>query len=418
MPARLPPPGLAGLDPAWSRLIVTPGLDGVGRTWHVLDNGAPDPTVTLLCVHGNPTWSYLWRDVLARAGPRVRVVAVDQLEMGFSERTGTTRRLQQRVDDLCALTDELDLSGRIVTVAHDSGGPDLTRVGGEAPGPARRRGPDQHGGAPARRARGSGADPHGPAAGRAATRVRADAGAHPGRARAVSAAARQGGSRRVSRAVPVSRAARRHRRVRAGHPPRSVAPERRGASIGSSPVSPTLGEVPALFLWGPSDPVLSDLYLRDLEARLPEADVHRFVGASHLVSEDADVAGAVHEWVAQLHRARHRHTAAPAPRAPAWAGLDRRAGDTDVAMIEMTEHGVGRVDQLRRARRRRAAGRGGAGGARCAKGDRVALLIPPDWISPCACTPAGAWAPSWCSSTPASVPAASVARSRARPRAT
>ncbi|MDP9336291.1 MAG: EAL domain-containing protein, partial [Actinomycetota bacterium] len=96
-PATLPPRGLFGLDPSWSRLIVTPNLDGVGRTWHVLDNGVADPIVTLLCVHGNPTWSYLWRNVLARADPRVRVVAVDQLEMGFSERTGLTRRLTRFV---------------------------------------------------------------------------------------------------------------------------------------------------------------------------------------------------------------------------------------------------------------------------------------------------------------------------------
>src|SRR4029079_6500776 len=55
-PATLPSPGLSGLEPSWSRLIVTPELDGVGRTWHVLDNGVADPAVTLLCVHGNPTW--------------------------------------------------------------------------------------------------------------------------------------------------------------------------------------------------------------------------------------------------------------------------------------------------------------------------------------------------------------------------
>ena len=106
----------------------------------MLDNGVADPTVTLLCVHGNPTWSYLWRDVLSRAGPRVRVVAVDQLEMGFSERTGEARRLQQRVDDLCALTDVLDLSGRIVTVAHDWGGPISLGWAARHRAPARRRG--------------------------------------------------------------------------------------------------------------------------------------------------------------------------------------------------------------------------------------------------------------------------------------
>ncbi|MEA2009544.1 MAG: alpha/beta fold hydrolase, partial [Actinomycetota bacterium] len=122
-PAILPDPGLEGLDPRWSRLVTTPQLDGVGRTWHLLDNHVEDPTVTLLCVHGNPTWSYLWRDLIAQAPTGVRVIAIDHLDMGFSERTGTTRRLQQRIDDLCALTDELNLTGPVVTVAHDWGGP-------------------------------------------------------------------------------------------------------------------------------------------------------------------------------------------------------------------------------------------------------------------------------------------------------
>ncbi|MGB5532543.1 MAG: alpha/beta fold hydrolase, partial [Acidimicrobiia bacterium] len=122
-PAVLPPPGLPGLDPEWSRLVETPGLDGSGRTWHILDNGVTNPTHTLLCVHGNPTWSFLWRHLIVEAPATVRVIAVDQLGMGYSERTGTTRRLAQRVDDLCALTDALDLTGRVVTVAQDWGGP-------------------------------------------------------------------------------------------------------------------------------------------------------------------------------------------------------------------------------------------------------------------------------------------------------
>ncbi len=42
---------------------------------------------TLLCVHGNPTWSYLWRGLLAAAPAGWRVVAPDHLGMGFSERT-------------------------------------------------------------------------------------------------------------------------------------------------------------------------------------------------------------------------------------------------------------------------------------------------------------------------------------------
>ena len=109
--ASLPPDDLDGLDPAWSRLVRVPSTDGVGRTWHLLDNQVADPTVTLLCVHGNPSWSYLYRDLVRRAPGDVRVIAVDQLDMGFSERSGTVRRLATRIDDLTQLTDELALTG-------------------------------------------------------------------------------------------------------------------------------------------------------------------------------------------------------------------------------------------------------------------------------------------------------------------
>jgi len=68
---------------------------------------------------------------------------------------------------------------------------------------------------------------------------------------------------------------------------------------------------------------------------------------------------------------------APASRVPAWAGLDRRACDTDLAMIEMTQHGVGpslSFATLDTDVRRVAAGLVKHG---VANGDRVALLIPP-----------------------------------------
>ncbi len=141
-PATLPPP-LPGLDPAWSRLVTVPGAavhrpggaDRPARTWHLLDTAGSlqalgaTPVGTLLCVHGNPTWSYLWRSVAARTlevaragGPAWRVVAVDQLDMGFSERTGEQQRLADRVRDLGALTDELGLTGPVVTLGHDWGG--------------------------------------------------------------------------------------------------------------------------------------------------------------------------------------------------------------------------------------------------------------------------------------------------------
>ncbi|MBM3716595.1 MAG: hydrolase, partial [Actinobacteria bacterium] len=104
--ATLPPAGLPGLDPALSRLVDVPGAGadaGTTRRWHILDTGPAlaargvEPVGTIVAVHGNPTWSYLWRSLVAQsldradAGPAWRVVAVDQLEMGFSERTDVRR---------------------------------------------------------------------------------------------------------------------------------------------------------------------------------------------------------------------------------------------------------------------------------------------------------------------------------------
>ncbi len=60
-----------------------------------------------------------------------------------------------------------------------------------------------------------------------------------------------------------------------------------------------LSQTPVLLCWGPNDPVFSDLYLRDLKSRLPHAEVHRYEGASHLVSEDAPaLVGDVFSWIA------------------------------------------------------------------------------------------------------------------------
>lgn len=112
-------PDLPGLDPAWSRNV---DIDGVSM--HVLERPARGiPRVTLLAVHGNPTWSYLWRRLLAEAPEDWRVIAVDQIGMGYSDRPHGMRRLADRVADLGRLTDAMGVTGPVVTVAHDWGGP-------------------------------------------------------------------------------------------------------------------------------------------------------------------------------------------------------------------------------------------------------------------------------------------------------
>ncbi|MCW2535183.1 MAG: Acyl-CoA synthetase (AMP-forming)/AMP-acid ligase, partial [Modestobacter sp.] len=122
MTATALPPALPGLDPAWSRSVTVADSTGVEHTWHVLDNGVRRPVGTLLCVHGNPTWSYLWRRLVAAAPPGWRVIAPDHLGMGWSQRLPGPRSLAQRVTDLGNLTDALGLTGPVVTVGHDWGG--------------------------------------------------------------------------------------------------------------------------------------------------------------------------------------------------------------------------------------------------------------------------------------------------------
>jgi cis-3-alkyl-4-acyloxetan-2-one decarboxylase / olefin beta-lactone synthetase len=378
-PASLPP-SIAGLNPSWSRLITTPRVDGVGRTWHVLDNRVADPSITVLCVHGNPTWSYMWRQLIAGAESHVRVVAVDQLEMGFSERTGTTRRLGQRIEDLGALTDHLDLGDRVVTVAHDWGGPislgwaathraqlaAMVLMNTAVHQPAGSRGPFL-----IRMARLPGVLPFvcvtTPMFIQVAlelSRPRLAKSIREGYLAPYRTSARRAGIGDFVRDIPLD----------PSHPS-AEALEKVIADI------PSLADLPTLLLWGPSDPVFSDIYLRDLETRLPRADVHRFVGASHLVPEDANVADAVHEWLAQLGKPRSRSARSsdePAlSRAPGWSALDRRSDDDEVAMIEMHRHAVRRsmsFAELDVDVHRVAAGLARHG---VAKSDRVALLIPP-----------------------------------------
>ncbi|MET8545664.1 alpha/beta fold hydrolase [Kitasatospora sp. NPDC004799] len=91
-----------------------------GFPQHYVDEGA-GPTV--LCLHGEPTWGYLFRDLVRRLAPTHRVVVPDH--MGFGKSVTPADRsywLQDHVDNLEALV--LDLGLRDITlVLHDFGGP-------------------------------------------------------------------------------------------------------------------------------------------------------------------------------------------------------------------------------------------------------------------------------------------------------
>ena len=92
------------------------------HTLSYLDEGAGQRTI--LCVHGNPTWSFYWRGVVDRLRGTHRVVAVDHLGCGRSDkpsRADFDYTLAAHRDNLVSLIDSLDLR-QITLVAHDWGG--------------------------------------------------------------------------------------------------------------------------------------------------------------------------------------------------------------------------------------------------------------------------------------------------------
>lgn len=94
-----------------------------GLRMHYAEAGRSDATKTWLCLHGQPTWSYLYRrmiPVLATAG---RVVAPDFLGFGRSDKPvdEATYTFDFHRDALLELIEALDLSN-IVLVVQDWGG--------------------------------------------------------------------------------------------------------------------------------------------------------------------------------------------------------------------------------------------------------------------------------------------------------
>lgn len=114
-----------GLDPSWSRMVQVPGHDGATHRWHVLDRPAEGAegvaAATVVCLHGNPTWSFLWSRLLHELHPAYRVIAPDQLSMGWSDRVGA-RRYVDRVADVHDLLAALGVAGPVWLVAQDWGG--------------------------------------------------------------------------------------------------------------------------------------------------------------------------------------------------------------------------------------------------------------------------------------------------------
>lgn len=65
-------------------------VDVRGSKIHYVEEGEGDPIVF---VHGNPTWSYLWRNILPYAAEDGRAIAIDLIGMGRSDKPNIDYRL-------------------------------------------------------------------------------------------------------------------------------------------------------------------------------------------------------------------------------------------------------------------------------------------------------------------------------------
>jgi cis-3-alkyl-4-acyloxetan-2-one decarboxylase len=93
-----------------------------GFACHYVDEGAGEPIVM---VHGNPTWSFYFRNLIAGLRCRHRVIALDHIGCGLSEKPDKTRYdycLKTRIDDFGAFCKQLDLTQKLTLVVHDWGG--------------------------------------------------------------------------------------------------------------------------------------------------------------------------------------------------------------------------------------------------------------------------------------------------------
>ncbi|GEM_PF-15043 len=334
--ATIPPiDKMPGWDPQWSRLLTVQSPadpDGTVRTFHVGDTGPALAAMgvevhgTVLAVHGNPTWSYLWRSLMratveqARAGGTAwRVIAPDQLDMGFSERLahaesprpetmGTPasdyRGLAARLDDLEAIADALELPGlaatghRLVTVGHDWGG--VVSLGWAG------RHRDLVSGVMTLNTavhQPEGAPIPMPLQAALAGPLLANSTVATDAFVSVTTSLAQpqlSGEVRAAYHLPYGSAERRG--GVGGFVADIPATAAHGSHAALQEVSAgvnALGDaaVPALILWGADDPVFLDRYLDDLRDRLPEARVHRYEEAGHLLVEDRDLTGPVLTWL-------------------------------------------------------------------------------------------------------------------------
>ncbi len=358
-----------GLDPAWSHIVDVPSHDGGTYQWHVLDRaaGPGEGGVTVVCLHGNPTWSFLWSRLLDELAPAHRVIAPDQLSMGYSQRIGA-RSYRDRVRDIDDLLLAMDVDGPVWLVAQDWGG--AIAMGFAVAHPSRVSG-----------------------------LVLSNTGiAVPAGRRApwlITLAAATGVHSLTTRTTPLfvrgtpflpGRSLSRLQRRALAAPYRGAArrdgvagfvadvpfDETHPSATDIAAVAEALPrlDVPVRLVWGARDPVFNDDFAEDLRARFRNVELHRIADCGHLTVLEASIAPYVEAAIADRSAA---DRAVAEEGEPLWsligAGAAGSIAVSDAAAdATITDAAfAGRVASFARQLRER--------GVR--PGDRIAVLVPP-----------------------------------------
>jgi len=367
-----------GLDPSWSRFVDVPGASRTHR-WHLLDRpaiGDHPSDVTVVCLHGNPTWSFLWSRLLQELDPAYRVVAPDHLGMGWSDRAGT-RTYRQRVDDVLDLLDALGVDGPIWLVAQDWGGAIAMGVAVRRPAMVAGMVLSNTGIAVPE--------------GRSAPwliRLAATNGVHRLATRTTPAFVMgtpwlPGAyiTRRQRLALAAPYRSRDRRDAVAGFVADVPFDDRHPSAVDLAEVAAALPdlEVPVRLVWGSKDPVFDDDFAEDLRARFRNVSLHRIAGTGHLTVLETSIAPFVHDAIVEAEAASAAAAVVDEPVGPSidLASIWSRVAGGDADALAVSDAATGDVVTRGEFEAKVATYAASLASRGVRHGDRIAVLVPP-----------------------------------------
>ena len=97
-------------------------IDGIRM--HYLDEGPRDAPIVLM-VHGNPSWSFYYRNLVLALRDRYRCIVPDHIGCGLSDKPNGASypyTLARRISDLESLMDHIQAATPVHLIVHDWGG--------------------------------------------------------------------------------------------------------------------------------------------------------------------------------------------------------------------------------------------------------------------------------------------------------